>query len=316
MLSLLTILAAASMTLSSCLGNSESEEKGTANYGGSSCLNYVTDLETNQSFVSTTPPSYTFNFNYTKGNVNIEVSSLQLAQNFSALNFQLPEMKVEADYYFMKMQGTDITPINVASQYVFSKFLARYSNRVWNGSFWPVFQISYTINNRYEVKVIPTSLLLFGTTTSTLETEDGGTSSDPYIYKGGEQNIYNFVLTPNSIDEATSTGISHTLSIRIQDACYDKNMQPLDLMIDKLPVKFDSNGYTSSISGDNVVTPKTALGSVIEKIKISDLDLTAGLSGASRLEFDITFDNYQNVSGTYHVTAMVDNFIIDETPKN
>lgn len=313
MLSLLTILSATSLALSSCLGDNVSEEKGTVTYGGSSCINVVTDLMTEESFVSTTPPSYKIEFNYTKGIAQIEMSNVQLAQNFSALSFQLPEQKCETDYYYTKIQATDVMPLNVTSQYVFSSLLLRYSNRIWNGNFWPVYQIRYTINSRYQVSVIPTSLLLFGTTTATFTPADADAAqADPYSYRGGERNIYNFTLAPNSIEEASTTGVTHTLTMKIQDACYDKDMQTIDLAFDKLPVSLNADGYKSVLEEGKKVTAKSNTGSVIEEIELSNFDLTTTLSGATKVKFDIKFADYRNFNGTFHVTAEIDNFITEE----
>lgn len=316
MLSLLTILSATSLALSSCLGDNVSEEKGTVTYGGSSCLNFVTDLQTEESFVSTTPPSYKIEFNYTKGLAQIEMSNVQLAQNFSALSFQLPEQKCVADYYYTKVQATDLVPLNTASQYVFSSFLLRYSNRIWDANFWPVYQIRYTINNRYQVSVIPTSLLLFGSTAATFtpaEESDTPATSDPYSYLGGERNIYNFTLVPNSIEQASATGVTHTLTMKIQDACYQKEMQTIDLAFDKLPVSFNADGYKAVFEEGMKVQAKSNTGSVIEEIEMSNFDLSASLSGATTVKFDIKFNNYRNINGTFHVTANIDNFITDES---
>ena len=312
MLSLLALVAAASLT--SCLGEDKVEEKGTATYGGASCLNHVTDLQTGEAFVSNTPPSYKFDFNFTEATADIEMSNIQLAQNFSALSFILPTMKAEADYYYTKMQGTDLVPTNAASQYVVSKFLARYSNRVWNGNFYPVYQIAYTINNRYSVSVIPTQLLLFGTTTAyRVPGKDEETTETPrYTYRGGEKNYYTLQLVTNSIEDATATGATHTLAMRIGNAQFAEAMTQTDIVVDKLPVSITADGFVSKTEEGTTVTVKNYAGTEVTTAKIADMRIRASVSMATLVEFDIVCDGFQGLTGTYHVTANIDNFIIDE----
>lgn len=160
------------LAFTSCLGSDgDSYNRGTLTYGGSSCVNYVTDLQTGEAFVSVNP-QYTFEQNYTALTSKPSMSNIRLASNGGGLAFSLPELpvKTNVDGYSYISSGTDLVPEGAAQSYLFDRFSLKYAERLITTQATqyivsPVYDISYTINNRYSVVVYPLSYDMLGTTT-------------------------------------------------------------------------------------------------------------------------------------------------------
>ncbi len=56
------VLAAATLSLTSCLGSGSNDQKYTFNYGPSNCFNRVVDMETEETYIGLNP-AYSFEFN-------------------------------------------------------------------------------------------------------------------------------------------------------------------------------------------------------------------------------------------------------------
>jgi len=172
-----SILTAAVMLsaigFTSCLSSDgENKNEATLTYGGSYCFNRVTDLQTQETFI-TTEPQYTFNLDYTNQLITPSMSSIKFAADGAGYAFKLPSLQVSTSSpqeYSYACSGSDIIPEGQTQAYIFNRFSFKAierSIRTANGNYIysPVYDISYRINNRYDVMVFPTRYDLLGTTT-------------------------------------------------------------------------------------------------------------------------------------------------------
>lgn len=218
-----TAVMLSALAFTSCLGSGgDNKSEATITYGGSLCFNRVTDLETGESFIST-DPQYSFLLDYTNQLVTPSMTNLKLSPEASGLSFKLPALKVSlsSQDYSYTCSGTDITPEGVTDQYVFSNFSFKAIDRaIMTGSgtylYSPVYDVSYTVNDRYKVLVYPTRYDLLGTTTADAE------DKDPYTSKGV---IYTITL---------DTG-KKTANLTLTDAEFASNHSRMRFGVKDLP---------------------------------------------------------------------------------
>lgn len=299
----ITALMCASLGLASCLDTAEPESSGSSTYGGTDCFNYVTDMETGESFLSYNP-SYKFNFNYTKATCQVEMTNIQLTRGFSGLSFLLPEIDVTQAYQFTKITGTDISPENAAGSYVFTKLDLSYSNRIWDSAYYPIYNLDYIINSRYYITAIPTTQLVFGTTSCVRTSDDEGIPATTWTYTGGEYDIYTLTLSTQA----------YTGDVRIQAAKFEESMAGINLNFKNIPVSYSHSGFSADLTGVEIKAYDN-LDAEIPNITVSDLKISSNITSGTLITFTIDLSNYNTAVadlGIYQVTANLAYYVADD----
>lgn len=291
-------LALSTLAFTSCLSSDgENKSEGTLVYGGSMCFNYVTNAMTNESFIST-DPQYIFNIDYTNQLITPSMSNIELDENLK-VSFKLPTLKVNVgtpnDDYSYACSGSYITPENNTDQYVFDNFSFKAIDRAIrtaNGSYIysPVYNVSYTINSRYKVVVLPTGYNLLGTTTSIAD------GSDPYTDKQAYYSIELDLKTKKAkliLNDATFASGQSTMKLLATDLPFEiisAGANPIITITTEPDEKIDLKDYTGKVEGAyfsdiniRINTPSSYGSSISFKVNINGLQGTS-----STTEYDVT----------------------------
>lgn len=165
---IVSVIAAAAVTMTSCLGTSEQEQKMTYNY--TDCFNVVTTKSTGETEIRVSP-AYSFEFEYVSGKATVTLTNISLPGVNGSLSFKLEDLKFSYDKngnYII--QGIDLVPKGNGAAYTFNNFSLKFLDRIMDNSLRiPAYYINYTINNEYTVNVVGTNNYYFGTT----EVSDG-----------------------------------------------------------------------------------------------------------------------------------------------
>ncbi|MCM1522276.1 MAG: hypothetical protein NC039_06450 [Muribaculaceae bacterium] len=230
---LLSLAAIVGAMSTSCMDdNKENYQEVILTYGGEQCFNIVTDKETGEELISGNP-NYKMTFEQIGGTLKLEISNVQFASGYYGLSFKLPTMNFTYDTNtgYFKANGKDLIPTNATGSYIFNDFsLKMVPTRIIDEANCPIYLINYTVNDKYDVTVIPTTPVLVGTTTSA-------------IYEGEELSGETFTLE-NRILSATVDPVKKTARIVIPQATFEEQMMPRNIVMKNLPVTISSKGFS------------------------------------------------------------------------
>lgn len=296
-----SILMLSALSFTSCLNSDEgNKSEATLTYGGSYCFNRVTDMQTGESFIST-EPQYSFLLNYTENLITPSMSNIRLnSADGSALAFKLPALKVNVGMqdYSYTCNGSDLTPEGQTQAYIFDRFSFKVIDRAIktsNGNYLysPVYDINYSINNRYSVIVFPTRYDLLGITSSIADGSDTYTTKDA---------IYSILLDPKT----------QKANITIQDARFASGHAYMRIGVKDLP-------YTITGAGISIITEqgqKIQLYDNAGEVKgayLSDLNLRINVpsGNASSISFHANIVGLQGSSQAdeYDVVATLSYYV-------
>lgn len=271
------MIAAAMM--SSCDSDDDYGNKATVVY--TNCLNCVDDASTGTQYVSgnkgtTTTVGYSLNFDFDKKVVSVGIAGLKLGEGEEAKSMDLYEMPMVVGTYTYTVVARDIQPYSNGmpmSGYMVDTFTMTYYN-----STTPMVSISYEINGRYEVTVLPVESV-FGaeTTVTTLATGDEYETTDPY---------YGIVL---SQDE---TSKELTADVHVYNAKFAANMPPQSEMVFK-GVGVDVVDGVIRLQSDRVV-PEVA-NTPYERFMITNLNARCYIASGIAISYE--------VAGTWKVVS-------------
>lgn len=278
-----TLLSLTAIAFTSCLSSDgENRQESTLNYGGSYCFNVVTDRQSGEWFVST-QPQYSIVLEAYSAKATPSMSNIKLAEGQAGLSFKLPDLDISTNTpnYSYTCAGSDLTPVNQTSNaYVFNNFSLKVIERSIRTSeglnrYSPVYDISYTINSRYQVTAFPTVYDLLGTTTAT--------AGEGFTDKGL---IYSISLNPEK----------NTAALIITDARFTSGMTRTVLRINDLPYTVNRNGVVINTPEGATYVVRDAAGEIKDS-SISDVKINISVpSGSTSLSFHGSMPNYQNIS--------------------
>ena len=273
-----TLLAAA-LTLglgaTSCLSDPKSSQENTYTYGASSAFNRVVDRETGEATISINP-NYKMVYsieNYSdKGQVSVDMSNIQLG--ISGLTFRLNSLPFSYDPMTASYvtTATDITPAVNPGGYVFDKFeMKNILGRVIENQLAPVFTIRFSVNDRYDVTVMPAEVILVGNihaVSRNAETDNKGYD------------------TKNSIISIKVNTVKMLADVLIARAQFSQSMPQTDLLATELPVTTNNDGYTISLpEGKDKVPLKYNNNKEMEDCWLSGFSLSYNIpTGATTLK--------------------------------
>lgn len=262
------LVAGASMT--SCLHDPKNSQEVTLNYGGSQAFNRVTDLESGEVTISVNPNykmTYSVDGNEANGRVSVDMTGIQLG--IPGLAFRLNDLAFKYDnmtaYYGTTAEN--VTPIG-GGGYVFDKFrMYNIIGRAVDGQSCPVYTISFTVNNRYQVTVLPAEVILVGRTHSVQEGD--GTAFDttkPYL---------TIQVNPQKMEA----------DVQIGRAQLRQTMPETGLLLTGLAVSTNANGYTIAFpEGTEQMPLKYSNNQAMEDSYVRDFALSFDVnSGATTL---------------------------------
>lgn len=283
-ITLLSLLAALTCTLTSCLGDGEQRQTMTFNY--TDCFNVVTDLNTGNSEVRLSP-AYSITLDLIGGTADITMSNISLPGVTGALSFKLEGLK----YSFDKrgnytITGRGIVPSgSAASYYTFSALSIMFVDRQFNedGQRIPAYYINFVINDATEVNAVGTYNYYFGETSVT-----AAAGGDPF---STYETYYTVQLDPQSM----------TSTIGFYRAKFsDKMPMSLNFTLRDIPFSIERKGY--KIEKADATTPYLNNATPNPSFDITNLSV----NGVSSKGADIQFDCNPQGMGDYHVNAPVE----------
>lgn len=280
----LGVLAAATLSLTSCLGSSSNETNYTFTY--SDCFNYVVDRQDNTVYIGQSP-IYNFVF-HNDNKLDMDVTNLKFNSDQSqTLSLRLPTMdtQVSSTDGFTTFEAYDVTPVGTGNSYEFSTF--KFRGYPWRSP--AIYEINYTVNDRYDVTVYPKVLGYYASVVATNNTE-GATES---VFNG-VNDAGTYMLQINS-EKMTAT--LYLMGAKFEKGTYDGDVENLEIR--NLPVQIVSGGFRIFTQpGDTYdVYPyqQTAATTPLKDYSVSDINMTAVLSTGASLRFDCTLG--KNSSG-------------------
>ncbi|MDE6370576.1 MAG: hypothetical protein K2K92_03695 [Duncaniella sp.] len=245
------------LVLTACV-DSETENTATRiiNYGGNMCFNQVVDTQTGE-FFNSYSPNYELNLNLTERLVTTSITNMQLSPGNAGVTLRLPALPVNTNTTDVSYEvtGTDIKP-EATSAYTFDKFRLGVIERYVQGTsaenrYSPVYQITYSVNDRYDINVFPTSYDLIGAISSTPVTAPTpGADSDATARaasSGTESTAQAYTVT-NILHTMTLDVAKNTATLVIDGVRYADTMSPSLLKINNIP-------YTVAKGAIEVSTP-------------------------------------------------------------
>lgn len=280
---LLAGFLAAGVSMTSCLHDPKTSQEVTLNYGGEKAFNRVTDLESGDVTISVNPNykmTYSVEGNESTGRLTMDMTGISLG--IPGLAFRLNDLTFKYDnmtaYYGTNAEN--ITPVGTGGGYVFDKFrMYNIIGRVVDGQQCPVYTISFTVNNRYQVTVLPAELILVGKTYATPADEEKMFES--------KKPILTIQINPQKM----------VADVQIAKAQFRQSMVETNLLLTGLAVTTNADGYTISLpEGIEQMPLKTGSNQPMEDSYVTDFALSFDVNtGRTALNAWYTIKLYDTV---------------------
>ncbi len=281
----------AAFVMTSCLGGGDGGSN-TTTLTYTSCLNYVIDNTSGDGGFynnpqSTTTMGYSLTFDFDKMTASVGIADLSLSGEIKNLYFDLYDMPLKAEGGSLKVTAYNVIPKVggvPASGYMFDNFTMSFTDRTYNGVYMPIVTISYTINGRYNVEVMPMENVYFGNTNITTRASgEVYNTKDPYYRVSLKQ------------DKTTA---DVTADICVYNAKFAAAMPVQSEMVFKnATVVFNGAGFDIEAS---LIVPEIK-NTPYERFRVTDL--SAQCKNATGME--ISYD----VAHTWHVDSDMPYFI-------
>ncbi|MCM1076287.1 MAG: hypothetical protein NC411_02880 [Bacteroides sp.] len=272
----LGVIAAATLSLTSCLGSSSSEQTYTFTYGPNDCFNYVVDLKTGESYIGLSP-TYKYEIETGSQEIDMDISNLRFNSDLSPISLRLPSMtmKINQNDGFYNISANDISPVGVGNSYVFDSFTMH---------FYPfrspaLYEINYVVNDRYDVTVYPTYLGYYSSVAATIHTAG---STETTFNEVDPETVYIVQVNPEKM----------TASVILLNAKFATDEVRENLEIRGLPVTLTDSGYRISTESGKTYdvyqysTPQST--TPLSGYSFSNISFSAVLSTGASMNFDCT----------------------------
>ena len=281
------LILPAALAFTSCLDTNDNRQEQNINYGGSLCFNYVTDMQnpTAEPFVSLSP-NYSFLIEYFSATMTTSMSNIRLTADGSPLTFKTPELKASNtnNGNTISCNVTDVVPEGQTQSYVFDKLNINITERTLASStgvykYSPIYDVRYTINNRYNVRVLPAYYDVVGKLTSTAT---GTTDSHE-----GKMSIVSLSLNPNSSAPATGKA-----KLEIYDVSFKADFTESRIIAEDIPYTITPSGVSIHTESGTVYKIKDVTGKEVQGAGLSDIIITVDVPSGST-----SFSLHANVTG-------------------
>lgn len=278
------VLAAAALSMTSCLSNSSSDQKYTFGYGNTDCFNRVYDMDT-QEYSITLNPTYSFVYNMSKATLDVDMSNIKLGDSgYSGMSFKLSGMGFSlGEDYFWKTSARDVVPYGASSSFVFNSFnLNALPTRTIANMGIPVYYMTYTVNNRYRVMVYPTQLVYFGS----IAASDLNNNTD-FSITDDKESYYAVQINPEKM----------IAQLLVSGAQYKQGMNRYNFRVKDLPIELTDNGYRirTEVNKKYDVWSDKSTTEPVKGQSVSNVLITASLDYGATISF--TIDLGEDVDG-------------------
>lgn len=296
------VALAATLSFTSCLESDNNEQTYTFNYGSSDCFNRVFDNETGEYYIGLSP-NYSFKMNMTAQTVSIDMSNIKLSSDLnSGYSFRMPDLalKINSSDAFYVASGNNLTPVGqISSGFTFDSFDLHFSPfRAFGTASIPVYNINFTVNNRYVVTTYPASPVYFGSI-SAVKTNAESAEEATYSITNDVETYYQLVINPEKM----------TAKLLVYGAKYSEKMSRYNFYVEDLPVVLIDGGYRINTEIDKDYKIKNSSNAVEENMSIRNISVFATLKSGATITFESDLDEY----GKYDVTARLRYLLYDNS---
>lgn len=280
------LILPAALAFTSCMKTDGNRQETTINYGNTLCFNYVTDLQDPSAAFVSRAPQYTFNIEFYGSTIITSMSNIRLTPDGPSLTFRTPELTASTTTtgYTFYTNATDIIPEGQTQSYLFNNLtLGIIERSILNASgaykYSPVYNISYTVNNRYHIKVFPTYYDVVGMVTTT---GTGTTNSFD-----SNRAILSLTLSPNE-----STPTTGKAAIELFDVKFASDNTITRLLAEDIPYTVTSSGIRINTDSETVYKIKDLTGKELPGAGFSDININVAVPGGST-----SFSLHANITG-------------------
>ncbi|MDE6431735.1 MAG: hypothetical protein K2J28_04625 [Duncaniella sp.] len=286
----LGVIAAATLSLTSCLGSGKNETNYDFTY--SDCFNYVVDRQENTVYIGHSP-IYKFVFHNDLA-LDMDITNLKLNAD-QTLNLRFPTMstQISSTDGFTIFTAYNVLPVGAGASYEFDTI--KFRGYPWRSP--AIYDLTYTVNDRYDVTVYPTVLGYYAQATVTNKTEG---ATDP-VFTGKDLEVGTYMITINSE--------KMTASLFVMEGKFEKNSYDTErLEVRNLPVTIIDGGFRI-VTEPGVTYPvydyqQASSASALTDYSMSDISLTAYLSTGASLSYNCTLGkNNQGYPKNYNVST-------------
>lgn len=232
------IAAVAGFAFSSCLGDGSTRITTERNLSGSQNFSYITDLQTNEEYIVGTGANYSMSLESTELTFGLYATGLQVKAGGGSYTFRIKDIKYKYDK-FGAIQVSIPNYTDSENNVVISDFDLNYQQRSIGYMNMDIYTMTYTLDNRFKIRVIQTSIFYFGDT----EIKEISTSE---IKETNRTSYYCIAVDPKTLDGKKMDASLWVYNILIpgQKAKTNYNIS------EPLYITYSSNGYT--LEGINV----------------------------------------------------------------
>lgn len=284
LISLLALVPAA-MLMTSCLDtDGEDYVETRLTYGSGQCFNVVTDLNSNESYV-TLNPQYDAVINLVEKISTFSMSGIELTPGSSLSAFKILRVPVstETPNYTYYIADTWLFPEGENNPYSFDElvmsFSARYIELPAGMVYAPVTNVRFVVRKdtgeKYKIVAVPVSSYVRGALVS--QPLDDSLDAD------GDYDVpvtaYGFTLDPAKM----------TASVTMYNVQFRKNMIATSFKIEDIPFTVSGDGFEIKTAPGETYEIKDSMGKVIENCSVSWLRFATVLPTGTT-SFSITAD--------------------------
>jgi len=200
------------LAMNSCLGDSDTVITSEQSLAATSNMSYVTDLTTGEEYMIGTGASYNFRFESVSQKMTVSATGLQLIAGAGSYTFEINDVPFKYDSFgaiAAKVESFHDAKNNVS----ISDFDINYAQRSIGYMNIPVWTITYTVDERFRIRVVQNAIYYFGETKVTdIPTQSSlldnktvfyAVSFDPKTLNGKDVeariNIYNILLPDTKV---------------------------------------------------------------------------------------------------------------------
>lgn len=244
------------------------------------CFTLVTDAQTGQT-TTVTGTVYKVSTDQQNGTITLSIEQLKLGEG-RYVNISVANQK----YNFTQDGATEVQlPFYISSKdnvtHTVTDYTFRYWSRYLGAQSFPLMQLSFNLDNQYNITTVFTPAYYWGTTTVT--DEEGNTYTNSL-----QTSFYGIQFDP-----AKNTARLGLIGAKLAEAMPAQNM-----VFPDIPYTLNQSGY---ILKTDRLTP-TISDTPYPAYQITDLQLSGTYGGQQRLQFNCTIDT-PKTKGTYRVVA-------------
>ena len=243
----------------SCLGSNESTMTMNRQLLPINNFSYITDLENQSSAINAAGSTTTISIDFNAQTCGVDVAGLQLKPGGANYSFSIEPTKFTFDR-IGALQLSIPSYVDPITGTTIDNFKLRMLERTMNNMGFPIWNISFRVDNKYDVVVVQNNMILFGESVFTDPDGKEFTTNTPY---------YGLIFDNKSLEDGNKLkGKFYFYNVQ-----FTSSAQMLNLFTDTMTFTFNESGYRAS--AENVKVYQEGIAAEQSKYAITDFKLNA-----------------------------------------